>query len=98
MQVFRRSTRSQKSLIISLLQRILLSHERVSEGDAEIATAYVARFIRRILAAIGTESKAASPRPGAVEAALNNQQIAGNNEADIFAELVNDYEEDHEGR
>lgn len=60
-KIFRDGTRSQKTLIVSLLQRILLSHSRVSEDDDDMATAYVARFTRRILGVVGQASRAASP-------------------------------------
>lgn len=67
---------------MSLLQRILLSHSRVSEGDEDMATAYVARFTRRILGVVGQESRAASP--GLFDMSSGN----GAPETDFMAELV----------
>lgn len=49
-----------------LLQRILHAHTRASNGETNVATAYVARFVRRTLRAIGTESRAGSPARGQV--------------------------------
>ena len=75
---------AQKSLVISLLQRILLSHTRVSNGNDEAATAYVARFTRRILSAIGNESRAGSPK-------LGNDMAKGEtvvDQPDFMAQLV----------
>jgi hypothetical protein len=81
-QIFRNCSRIQKSLIVSLLQRILLSHSRVSEGDDDMATAYVARFTRRILGVVGQESRAGSP--GLMEG-LNGSNT---DDMDFMAELV----------
>lgn len=69
-------------MIVSLLQRILLSHSRVSEGDDDMATAYVARFTRRILGVVGQESRAASP--GLFDMSNGNEPP----ETDFMAELV----------
>jgi hypothetical protein len=60
-QIFHLTTIAQKSLIITLLQRILTAHARASSGETNSPTAYVARFVRRTLRAIGTESRAGSP-------------------------------------
>ncbi|ORX37541.1 hypothetical protein BD324DRAFT_622303 [Kockovaella imperatae] len=60
-KIFRQTSTPQKSLVISLLQRILLYNTRVSNGDTNCATAFVARFARRTLSAIGNESRAGSP-------------------------------------
>lgn len=81
-QIFRNCSRIQKSLIVSLLQRILLSHSRVSEGDDDMATAYVARFTRRILGVVGQESRAGSPGLVAGGNGINTDDI------DFMAELV----------
>jgi hypothetical protein len=62
--MFHLTTFAQKSLIIDLLQRILHAHTRASSGEANTPTAYVARFIRRTLRAIGMESRAGSPMSG----------------------------------
>jgi len=68
-KMFRPATLSQKALIISLLQRLLMTHTRVSGSNSDTATAYVARFIRRLLGAINSESRAesraVSPQDGA---------------------------------
>jgi hypothetical protein len=67
--MFRHATRTQKSNILSLLHRILLSYTSVSDAnkDPNTAPAYVTRFLRRILSALGAESRAPSPGPGPVE-------------------------------
>jgi hypothetical protein len=54
----------------------------VSEGDDDMATAYVARFTRRILGVVGQESRAASP--GLFDMSSGN----GAPETDFMAELV----------
>ncbi|RSH84056.1 hypothetical protein EHS25_005301 [Saitozyma podzolica] len=61
--VFRLSTPSQKSYILTLLHRVLLSHTSVTNEDGNTAPAYVARFIRRVLCALSAESRAGSPGP-----------------------------------
>ncbi|WVR07895.1 hypothetical protein IAU60_004938 [Kwoniella sp. DSM 27419] len=60
-KVFHLASMAQKSLIITLLQRILVAYNRAAGNEINTATAYVARFVRRTLRAIGTESRAASP-------------------------------------
>lgn len=84
-QIFRDCSRSQKALIVSLLQRILLSHSRVSDGDDDMATAYVARFTRRILGMVGQESRVASPR---LPETTNG---SGVQDSDFMAELVSSH-------
>ena len=76
---------SQKSNILSLLHRILLSHTLLSQGLSNSATAYVTRLLRRILSALGSESRAGSP-PTMVQA---TETIPGEGEGqyDVFAEL-----------
>lgn len=66
---------------MNLLQRILLSHSRVSEDDDDMATAYVARFTRRILGVVGQASRAASP--GVIDGLGSNEDDMG-----FMAELV----------
>jgi hypothetical protein len=66
---------------VNLLQRILLSHSRVSEDDDDMATAYVARFTRRILGVVGQASRAASP--GVMDGIGSNEEDMG-----FMAELV----------
>ena len=66
---------------MNLLQRILLSHSRVSEDDDDMATAYVARFTRRILGVVGQASRAASP--GVMDGIGSNEEDMG-----FMAELV----------
>jgi hypothetical protein len=71
-------TSGQKSLVVSLLWRLLEANQSVSEGDPDAATAFAARFIRRILGAIGTESRHASPGPsGAQNEPLDFDFLAG---------------------
>lgn len=60
-QVFWTSTAAQKSLMVSLLQRVLASHVAVVGGDEKSAPAHVCRCIKRILGAICAESRAGSP-------------------------------------
>jgi len=55
---------NQKSLMISLLQRVLASHVLVLGEDDKSAPAHVVRCIKRILGAICTESRRGSPHPG----------------------------------
>ncbi|WVF68288.1 hypothetical protein IAT40_003053 [Kwoniella sp. CBS 6097] len=69
-KIFHLASVTQKSLIITLLQRILVAYTRASGPEVNTATAYVARFFRRTLRAIGTESRVASP--------LREQLISGN--------------------
>ncbi|ORY22181.1 hypothetical protein BCR39DRAFT_552054 [Naematelia encephala] len=82
-KVFRRATRSQKSNILSLLHRLLLSHVGVSQDDSNSATAYVTRFLRRILSALGAESRRSSPKPAIESTILDN----ADEQYDFFAQL-----------
>jgi hypothetical protein len=54
-QLFHRFTLGQQVVAVSLLDRVLRCHEKASEDDPGAAAAFVARFIRRVLAAIGQE-------------------------------------------
>jgi hypothetical protein len=53
----------------------------VSEDDDDMATAYVARFTRRILGVVGQASRAASP--GVMDGIGSNEEDMG-----FMAELV----------
>lgn len=53
---------NRKAVVVSYLQRILLAHLRVSGSDDDVATAYVARFVRRVLDSIVMTSRPPSPR------------------------------------
>jgi len=71
---------SQKSSMISLLQRVLASHVLVLGEDDKSAPAHVVRCIKRILGAICTESRRGSPHPGLGEMMDTHY--------DLFAPLV----------
>ncbi|OCF38974.1 hypothetical protein I317_07229 [Kwoniella heveanensis CBS 569] len=58
------------ALCVLLRKRVLVAYTRASGPEVNTATAYVARFFRRTLRAIGTESRVASP--------LREQLISGN--------------------
>lgn len=85
-KVFRYSTRSQKTFILTVLHRILLAHASVTNEESKTAPAYVARFIRRVLSALSVESRAGSP--GITE--IINGNVTGEElgiGVDFFAEL-----------
>ncbi|KAK8844525.1 hypothetical protein IAR55_006371 [Kwoniella newhampshirensis] len=80
-KMFHLATRNQKSLIVTLLQRILVAHQRVCGDEVNTATAYVARFVRRTLRAIGTESRAGSPLR---DQPINENGVLGTNDQPDF--------------
>ncbi|WWD22922.1 hypothetical protein CI109_107417 [Kwoniella shandongensis] len=80
-KMFHLATRTQKSLIVTLLQRILVAHSRVCGDEVNTATAYVARFVRRTLRAIGTESRAGSPLR---DQGLGENNVLGTNDQPDF--------------
>lgn len=62
---YRSATRAQKSFMLTTLHRIFLAHTSLLlEEDSKTAPGYVVRFIRRVLSALSTESRHASPGPG----------------------------------
>jgi hypothetical protein len=73
------ATITQKSLMISLLQRVLASHVAVINGDEKSAPAHVARCIKRILGAIRADSRSGSPsfNQSATEADMSLQELFG---------------------
>jgi hypothetical protein len=56
------SRAGQKQIIVEQLQRLLLANSLAS-ASADVATAYVARFIKRVLSSIAYQSRAATPVP-----------------------------------
>jgi hypothetical protein len=85
-QSFWRLSTHQQSHVVQLLKRLLVCHERAAAGDAEAAPAFVARFIRRVLSAMGTQSRVASryPSPAAQPADLCGER----SDNSFLAELV----------
>lgn len=59
-QVFRQLTSRQKSYVVTLLKRVHRLCVDVSEGNSEMATAFVARFVQRTLRLLSAESRAVS--------------------------------------
>lgn len=59
-QVFPRLSRPQKQLIITWLSRLLKIHDKVSKSDTNVATAFIARYIRKTLNIIAAESRVPS--------------------------------------
>ncbi|GFZ44268.1 hypothetical protein JCM24511_01990 [Saitozyma sp. JCM 24511] len=58
--VFRQLTSRQKSYVVTLLKRVHRLCVDVSEGNSEMATAFVARFVQRTLRLLSAESRAVS--------------------------------------
>jgi len=56
------SRAGQKQIIVEQLQRLLLANSLAS-ASADVATAYVARFIKRVLSSMAYQSRAATPAP-----------------------------------
>jgi len=56
------SRAGQKQIIVEQLQRLLLANSLAS-ASADVATAYVARFIKRVLSSMAYQSRAATPVP-----------------------------------
>ncbi|RSH94939.1 hypothetical protein EHS25_000023 [Saitozyma podzolica] len=86
---FWRLSPPQQAHSISLLKRLLTCHERAAAGDTEVAPAFVARFIRRVLSAMGNQSRAVSRYPSpaggqAVDVAMDKQDNSFLAELDEF--------------
>ena len=61
-QIMQTSRAGQKQIIVEQLQRLLLANSLAS-ASADVATAYVARFIKRVLSSMVYQSRAATPVP-----------------------------------
>lgn len=61
-QIMQTSRPGQKQIIVEQLQRLLLANSLAS-ASADVATAYVARFIKRVLSSMAYQSRVATPIP-----------------------------------
>lgn len=71
-------------MAIDLIKRVLACCSKVANGDSEAATAFVARFLRRLLRAISiqtsTNTRHPTPEPGqAIEAQPGADAFLGDN-------------------
>ena len=77
LQTFWTLSSRQQTLAVDLLKRLHRCCDTAAETDSEAPTAFVARFVSRVLRSIRTQSRAGSPAPGAPStASLQGQEVS----------------------